>query len=149
MRYCKRALVVARPWVAASVSTTSALRLSFRLTGALLVLAVGGMHLWLYFDYFRQVHVVGVLFLLNAAAATIIGAMLLISSHPLAAVAGLVFAAATLGFFFVSVYHGLFGYTERLQGGWQEAAAGLELAVIVVLVPLLVLESRDRKSRYK
>jgi len=120
--------------------------LPLRLAGALLVLAAGAVHLWLYFDFFREVHVVGTLFLLNAAAAAIIGCVLLVSSQPVAAAAGVAYAAGTLGFFFISVYHGLFGYTESLRGGWQEAAGGLELAAIVVLVPLLVAELRERKS---
>jgi hypothetical protein len=121
--------------------------LASRVTGALLVLAAGGVHLWLYFDFFHEVHVVGILFLLNAAAAAIIGFVLLVSPHPLAAAAGIAFAAATLAFFFVSVYHGLFGYTERLRGGWQAAAGGLELAAIVVLLPLLVAEMRREGRR--
>jgi hypothetical protein len=112
----------------------------------LLVLAAGAVHLWLYFDFFREVHVVGTLFLLNAAAAAIIGCVLLVSAHPVAAAAGIAYAAGTLGFFLISVYRGLFGYTESLQGGWQEAAGGLELAVIVVLTPVLVAELRERRS---
>lgn len=115
-----------------------------RLSGALLVLAAGGLHLYLYFDYFRVVHVVGVLFVLNAVAAAAIGLLLLVSAHPLALASGIGFAAATIGFFLASVYHGLFGYTEHLQGGWQEAAGGVELAAIVVLAPLLVAALRRR-----
>jgi hypothetical protein len=118
-----------------------------RIAGALLVVAAGAVHLWLYFDYFHVVHVVGALFLLNVAAAAIIGVVLLATSHPLAMASGIAFAAATLGFFLVSVYHGLFGYTESLEGGWQEAAAGLELAAIVVLAPLLVVELWGRRSQ--
>jgi hypothetical protein len=121
--------------------------LAFRLAGALLVLAAGGVHLWLYFDFFHEVHVIGVLFLLNAAAAAIIGFMLLVSAHPLATAAGVAFAAGTLAFFFVSVYHGLFGFTERLRGSWQEAAGGLEVAAIVVLLPLLARQMRRRRSQ--
>ena len=109
-----------------------------RLTGALLVFAVGAVHLYLYFDYFHSIHVVGVLFVLNAAAAAVIGALLLVSARPLVVLAGTGFAAATLAFFLLSVYHGLFGYTESLRGGWQEAAGGLELAAIAVLTPLLL-----------
>lgn len=120
---------------------------AIRVGGALLVLAAGGVHLWLYFDFFHRVHVVGILFLLNAAAAVIIGLVLFVSSHPLAEAAGVAFAASTLGFFLVSVYQGLFGYTERLQGVWQEAAGGLELAAIVLLLPLLATELRRRKSQ--
>ena len=119
--------------------------LASRVTGGLLVLAAGAVHLWLYFDYFHEVHVVGILFLLNAAAGTVIGVAVLVSANPLASVAGVGFAASTLVFFFVSVYHGLFGYTERLRGGWQEAAGGLELAAIAVLVPLVVAGLRGRR----
>jgi hypothetical protein len=119
--------------------------LASRVIGGLLVLAAGAVHLWLYFEYFHKVHVIGILFLLNAATATVIGLALLVSAHPLVSVAGVAFAAGTLTFFFVSVYHGLFGFTERLRGGWQEAAFGLELTAIVVLVPLVVAGLRGRR----
>lgn len=117
------------------MAATSALALRF--LGALLVLAAGAMHLWLYFDFFHRVHVVGALFLLNAAAAAAIGVALLLSARPFVAWAGIAYSAGTLAAFLFSVYHGLFGYTERLSGGWQEAAAGVELAAIVVLLPLV------------
>ncbi len=119
-----------------------------RLAGALLVLATGAVHLYLYFDYFHLIPVVGVLFLLNAVAAAVIGALLLVSARPLVVLAGIGFAAATLVFFLLSVYHGLFGYTEHLRGGWQEAAGGIELAAIVVLAPLLLpWPARARPAR--
>jgi hypothetical protein len=120
--------------------------LASRVAGALLVLATGGVHLWLYFDYFHTVHVVGTLFVLNAAAAAVIGSALFLSSQAPATAAGAAFAAGTLVFFFLSVYHGLFGYTEHLRGGWQEAAGGLEVAALVVLVPLLAVQLRERQS---
>jgi hypothetical protein len=111
---------------------------SARVSGGLLVLAAGALHLWLYFDFFHRVHVIGVLFLLNAVTATMIGFVLLLSSRRVAAAAGIVYSLATLGGFFFSVYHGLFGYVERLNGPWQDAVGGVELAAIVVLLPLLV-----------
>jgi hypothetical protein len=117
-----------------------------RLAGGLLVFAAGAVHLYLYFDYFHVVHVIGILFVLNAAAAAIIGLVLIVSTHPLAAAAGVAYAAGTLVFFLISVYHGLFGYTESLRGGWQEAAGGLELAALVVLLPLWAVELRTRAS---
>lgn len=110
------------------------------------MLAAGALHLWLYFDFFHRVDVIGVLFLLNAAAAAVVGLSLLFSAHPLAAAAGIAYAAATFGSFLLSVYRGLFGYVERLTGPWQEAAAAVELAAIVVLVPLLVVTMRSRMS---
>lgn len=112
------------------------MRLAARLAGALLVLAAGAVHLWLYFDFFHRVHIVGVLFIVNFAAATAIGLVLLVSRNPLVVLAGVAYSVATLGAFFISVYHGLFGYVESLSGAWQKAAGGLELAAIVVLLPL-------------
>jgi hypothetical protein len=112
--------------------------------GALLVLTAGALHLWLYFDYFHRVHVIGALFLLNAAAGTVIGLTLLVSSRLLAVAAGVAYSAATLVAFFLSVYHGLFGYVERLTGPWQEAAGAVELAAVAVLLPLLVATMHSR-----
>jgi hypothetical protein len=113
-----------------------------RLAGALLVLAAGAVHLYLYFDYFHLIHVVGVLFVLNAAAAALVGGLLLASPRALVALAGIGYAAATLVFFLLSVYHGLFGYRETLSGGWQVAAGGLELAAIALLAPVLLAAIR-------
>jgi hypothetical protein len=111
-----------------------------RIAGALLILAAGAIHLWLYFDYFHRIHIIGVLFVLNCAAATIAGFALMLSAHPLAGAGGIAYSVGTLAGFFVSVYHGLFGYVERLSGGWQEAAGALEVAAIVVLVPLVSVQ---------
>jgi len=77
-----------------------------RLGGALLVLAAGALHLWLYFDLFHRVHVIGVLFLLNAAAAVMIAVMVVASARPFVTLEGIVYAGATLAAFFFSVYHG-------------------------------------------
>jgi hypothetical protein len=110
---------------------------ALRCSAAALVLAAGAIHLWLYFDYFHSVHVVGVLFLLNAASALVAAVALLFSGRPLALLAGTAYTSGTLIGFFVSVYHGLFGYVESLRGPWQEAAGGVELAALVLLAPLV------------
>src|ERR671931_746528 len=118
-----------------------------RAAGALFVLTAGAIHLWLYFDYFHAVHVVGVLFLLNAAAAAAVAIVLLASDHPISLLAGVGYAAGTIAAFLISVYHGLFGYVEALRGPWQDAAGLLELAVVVILLPLLIVSvQRDRRS---
>jgi len=101
------------------------------------VLAAGAIHLWLYFDFFHRVHVVGVLFLVNAGSALVAGLALLFSGRLWALLAGIAYSAGTLVGFFLSVYHGLFGYVESLRGPWQEAAGGVELAALVLLAPLL------------
>ena len=112
-----------------------------------MVLAAGAIHLYLYFDFFQRVHVVGVLFVLNAAAGTAIGIALLGSTRrPWLPAVGIGYAGATLAAFFVSVYRGLFGYVESLSGDWQLAAGAVEIAAIVALATSLILTGASRRS---
>jgi hypothetical protein len=104
-----------------------------RRTSALLVSAAGALHLYLWFDYFHRVHVVGALFLANAAAGLALGAALLVAGSPLVLGAGAAFVAGTLAAFAISTRWALFGYHESLWGSWQEAAGGVELAALVLL----------------
>ena len=100
---------------------------------ALLVAAAGGIHLYLWFDYFHRVHVVGALFLVNAAAGLTLGAALLVSRDVRVLLAAGGYAAGTLVAFLVSTRWGLFGYRETFWGSWQEAAGGVELAATVLV----------------
>lgn len=104
---------------------------------ALLVAAAGAIHLYLWFDYFHRVHVVGALFLVNAGAGLAIGAALLASrSIPVVLLAG-GYAIGTLVGFVISTRWGLFGYRETFWGSWQEAAGGVELAAASLAALLL------------
>jgi hypothetical protein len=105
-----------------------------RLAAAGLILAAGAVHLYLWFDYFHRVHVVGALFLVNAASAAAIAAWLFGSDGVLAVLAGLAYAGGTLVFFTISVTAGLFGYHESLFGTWQVTAAAIEAVAIVALL---------------
>jgi hypothetical protein len=98
---------------------------------ALLVAAAGSIHLYLWFDYFHLVHVVGALFLVNAAAGLLIGAALIARRNRLTLLAAGGYAVGTLVGFVISTRWGLFGYRERFWGSWQEAAGGVELAAFV------------------
>ncbi|HEU5404830.1 MAG TPA: hypothetical protein VFU52_02020 [Gaiellaceae bacterium] len=100
---------------------------------ALLVAAAGAIHLYLWFDYFHRVHVVGALFLVNAAAGLTLGAALLVSRDVRVLLAAGGYAAGTLVAFLVSTRWGLFGYRETFWGSWQEAAGGVELAATVLV----------------
>lgn len=104
-----------------------------RATGAALVAAAGALHLYLFLDYFHRGHVIGPLFLANAASGFAIAAALVASRNVLAVLAGLGFAVGTLIAFAISTHFGLFGYHESFWGGWQEAAGGVELAAVLVL----------------
>jgi hypothetical protein len=121
--------------------------LLFRVLGGLLVLAAGAIHLWLYFDYFHRVHVIGALFVVNAAVAAVIGLMLLVSANQWVLTSGIAFAGGTLGAFFFTVYHGMFGYVERLTGPWQWAAGLVEAAAILVLLVALGLRRLATRAR--
>jgi hypothetical protein len=113
-----------------------------RVALALLVAAAGAVHLYLYFDFFHRVHVVGVLFLVNAAAGLLIGAFLLVRRDRLVLLAALGYAVGTLVGFVVSTRWGLFGYHETFWGGWQEVAGAIELAAAFLAVLLLAVFPR-------
>jgi hypothetical protein len=105
---------------------------------ALLVAAAGAIHLYLYFDYFHRVHVVGALFLVNAAAGFLIAALLLVRRDRLVLLAALGYSVGTLAGFAISTRWGLFGYHETFWGSWQEAAGAIELAAAFLAALLLV-----------
>jgi len=108
-----------------------------RVALALLVAAAGAIHLYLYFDYFHLVHVVGPLFLVNAAAGLLIGVILLVRGDRLVLLAAGGYAVGTLAGFVVSTRWGLFGYHEAFWGSWQEAAGAIELAAAFLAALLL------------
>lgn len=108
---------------------------------ALLVAAAGAIHLYLYFDYFHRVHVVGALFLVNAAVGLALGAALLVRRDALLLLAAAGFAVGTLAGFAVSARWGLFGYRETFWGSWQEAAGGVELTAALLAALLLARRS--------
>ena len=104
---------------------------------ALLVAAAGAIHLYLWFDYFHRVHVVGALFLTNAAVGLALGATLLARRDVPALLAAGGYAVGTLVAFVISTRWGLFGYRETFWGSWQEAAGGVELAAALLAALLL------------
>jgi hypothetical protein len=112
---------------------------------AALVAAAGALHLYLWFDYFHRVHVVGVLFLVNAGSAAAIAVALAIRTEALVVLAGVGYAAGTLVAFAVSTHWGLFGYHESFRGSWQEAAGGVEVAAVVLLAAALPFAPRRRR----
>ena len=120
--------------------------LTARWATALLVAAAGAIHLYLWFDYFHRVHVVGVLFLVNACSGLAIGAVLLVRRNVLAVLAAGGYSVGTLAGFVVSTRWGLFGYRETFWGSWQEAAGGVELAAAFLAGLLLVLGVRRRRQ---
>ena len=116
-----------------------------RVLAAVLVLVGGYIHLKLYFDGYRDVPNanLGRSFLLNAAAALVVAAALVLWRTVWPLIAGLVLVNATLlGFGLSRTSSGIFGFTETGFQPSPEAAISLvvEIGAAVVLVALLYLE---------
>jgi predicted lipoprotein with Yx(FWY)xxD motif len=119
-----------------------------RVAGAGLLIAAGAIHLDLYLTGYRTIPVIGWLFLLQVIAAFGLGlAVLAIGGRRagiagrLAAAAGAGFALATLGGYLLSVWTGLFGFTEvRTTAGI--VAGVIEVAAFAVLAALALAPAR-------
>jgi hypothetical protein len=119
-----------------------AMTAGLRVTGAGLLIAAAAIHLDLYLRGYRSIPVIGGLFLLQVIVGFLAGVTVLITGSRLAAAAGAVFAPATLGGYLLSVWAGLFGFTEvRTTAGI--AAGVVEVAAFAVLA---ALAARPRPS---
>ncbi|HEV7828703.1 MAG TPA: hypothetical protein VGP04_07590 [Pseudonocardiaceae bacterium] len=120
-----------------------------RLLGAGLTGAMGWIHLQLWLDGYREVPVVGILFLLNAIGAVALATALLLAPGRLlgaAAVVTAVFTAGTLAGLVLSLTVGLFGVHESLQTPLVAATLIVESAGVLVLVRTSVAVSRCKCS---
>ena len=113
---------------------------ALRVLGAIAVLVVGAVHLEQYYGvHFNVVPIIGPLFVLNFAGATLIGLGLLIPAarmrllHALLAIGGIGLAATSFVFLFVSERQPLFGFQDY---GYRPAiitALVAEAAAVVLL----------------
>ncbi len=127
-------------------------RLGLRVAGAGLLAATGGIHLDLYLTGYRSIPTIGWLFLLQVIAAFGLAAAVLVTGSRLAAAAGAGFALSTLGGYLLSVWAGLFGFTEvrttaGIVAGVIEVAAFAVLAVLAAGPAVPGLPSRPAPSR--
>ena len=82
------------------------------------VLVSAAVHLRLWFDGFRDQHMVGPAFMLNAIAGAVIGVLLLTWRHWVPPFLAVGFGASTLGAFVISTTVGLYGVHEVWTGGY-------------------------------
>jgi predicted lipoprotein with Yx(FWY)xxD motif len=82
------------------------------LAGAALLLASGAIHLDLYLTGYRSIPTIGTLFLLQVIAAFALAVAIPVTGSWLVAAAGALFAISTLGGYLLSLWVGLFGFTE-------------------------------------
>ena len=120
------------------------LGLGLRLAGAGLLTAAGAIHLDLYLTGFRNIHIIGWLFLFQVIAAFGLAAIIAVSGSRLVAAAGALFALSTLGGYLLSVWIGLFGFREvRTTAGI--VAGVIEVAAFGVLAAFS-LTARPRRA---
>jgi predicted lipoprotein with Yx(FWY)xxD motif len=116
------------------------LRPTLRVTGAGLLAATAAIHLDLYLTGFRNIPTIGVLFLLQIIAGFALAAAVLATGNQVVAALGAGFAVATLGGYLLSIWVGLFGFTEvrttaGIVAGIIEVAAFAVLALLAITPP--------------
>jgi hypothetical protein len=122
-----------------------------RTLGALAVLVVGAVHLQQYVgDHFDVVPIIGPLFLLNFAGATVIGLGLLVPAarmrllHLLLALGGMGLAATSFVFLFISEHQPLFGFQDYGYRPGILIALAAEAVAAVALAAYLAARARSR-----
>jgi len=95
------------------------------------VLVSGAVHLKLWFDGFRDITVIGPLFMLNAVAGLVIAVLVLAWRHWLPLLVAIGFGGSTLVAFVISATVGLFGVHEVWTGGPILTAAVSEVVAVV------------------
>ena len=119
-------------------------RLGLRLAGAGLLVASGAIHLDLYLTGYQSIPTIGWLFLLQVTAAVGLPPAILASGSRLIAAAGAAFALATLGGYLLSVWVGLFGFTEiRTTAGI--VAGVIEVAAFAALATFAATPAAPRQ----
>jgi hypothetical protein len=104
------------------------------LAGAALAAASGAIHLHLWADGYRTIPTIGPLFLFQGIAGVVLAVVLASSRRLLAALATAGFMVSTIGGFLLSVYVGLFGFSDTLAAPWAGVSLVLESVGTVVLV---------------
>lgn len=102
-----------------------------RIVTAAAVLVSGAVHLWLWFDGFRTIHLIGPAFMLNGVAGLVIAVLLLLWRHWIPLLLALGFGASTLGAYLISATVGLFGFHEVWTGTFVVTAGVAEIVAIV------------------
>lgn len=104
------------------------------------------VHLFLYVQGYRDIEVVGPLFLLNAVAGFVLGILVLVWRHWLPLLGAIGFSVATLGAFYLSTTVGFFAVEETVGGVQQVTAAVAEWVTLIGALTALLVERR-RASR--
>ena len=109
-------------------------------TGAGFLVWSGVIHLMLWSDGYKDISVIGPLFLVQGIVSILLGVVIVAFRWLALLVAGAVAGVATAVGLLLSVYVGLFGYTESLSVSYGELSLAVEFtAAFVLLVGACVL----------
>ena len=131
----------------ARTSSSTGLLWGLRIVGAVLLAAMGWIHLDLWLDGYKNIDVIGPAFLLNVIAGFGLAALLLVTPRrflPWVAALGALFSLGTLGALLISTWWGLFGFKETTAASLWWTSFWVELAGGVVLLALAALAARRR-----
>jgi hypothetical protein len=101
--------------------------------GAALVAGSGAIHLHLWLTGYRNIHVIGPLFLAQAISAFVIALAVVVSRRTTSALAGIALLAGTAGGLLLSSWHGIFGFHESLGAPFAGVSLFVEVTGIAVL----------------
>jgi hypothetical protein len=120
------------------------------LLGICLTIAMGLIHLRVWFDGYRELPIIGPLFILNAIGSGVLAAALLAAParlRGLAAIVTALFTAGTLMGLVLSLTVGLFGMHEVLQAPFVIVTLVVETAGVMVLLLTATLHHRRQRDQ--
>ena len=120
--------------------------MNMRLSAAVAVLVSAAMHLYLWFEGYRDVEVIGPAFLLNAFGGAVIAVLLLAWRHWIPALLAVGFGLSTLGAFILSTTVGLFGLEESWEG-WEVWTAAISEMAAIMFGAIVLLRKNPLASR--
>ena len=119
--------------------------------GAALVVWSGVIHLQLWFDGYRDISVIGPLFLIQAITSIVLALALVVFRRLVLLAAGAVLLAATAVGLLLSAGPGLFGYRESLAVPYAETSLAVEFtgaAVLIVAAVITLVASRATRRSH-
>ena len=124
--------------------------MTVRTVAALAVLVSAYVHLYEWLNGFRDVHVIGPLFIVNIVAGVVIAVLLFTWKHWFVAFLTFGFGATTLGGFAIATTSGgLFGDHEKWQGAYVWIAAISEAVAIIAGLVALSREYRNNPAHHR
>jgi hypothetical protein len=113
--------------------------LLLRLACVALLAWIGYIHLHLWLEGYRQIPTDGPLFLLDAIAAFLLAAILLVWPAPLAGLLATGYTASTIGALLISLTVGLFGFRESISASYVTQSLAIETITVIALAGWTIL----------